>query len=93
MTTYPDTRGMTNLEYRKARGTDKPFDENPTAWQAIYRACLMEIAAKREAEPVQPKAPGRPIGSKGKPRRVKERKAVSSNGRVLVCCTERRTRK
>ncbi len=74
---------MTNLEYRASRGTDKPFDYNPTARERLRRQHLekreRENAGKDEVE--SPPAKPRPA------RRVKERKRISSNGRVLICST------
>jgi hypothetical protein len=85
----PDPHG-TNEQYRAARGTDQLFDGSKAlvAWDRIRQERRAAITAKLGTVPPQP---GRPIGSKNKkPRRVKERKAVDSIGRVRVCATERK---
>lgn len=86
--TRPDTRGMTNGEYRKARGTDKPFKYDPSAWAKLRDEARM--AKLREMD--QPTESARPVKAKKarKPRKVKERKKVDSRGRVRVCSTERK---
>jgi hypothetical protein len=100
MQIVPDLHGL-NEQYRRARGTQRTFCYDPDAWwliRAESSAIEMKKRHEREVpagsdEPPPPKRRlGRPQGSKnkcpGKPR--KKRKAVSSNGRVLICATEKK---
>lgn len=75
---YPDTRGLTNGEYRKARGLDKLFDENPTAYAAILRARRqaerLDIAKKIKAGQRRAKAAAQAKQPKRKVRRATEKR-------------------
>ncbi len=97
MTTYPDTRGMTNLEYRKARGTLQASTATPDqlqeAWDEIRqgRRQATQADARREAKLEKAKRIKGPK-KKHKSRRVRERKKVARDGSLRVCSTEPKRR-